>query len=228
VAADLNPERLSRQSFEWRAVARCGPELELRVAGRAQLQQVVVPPIVELETTDRLRVAAIEAFRQPQNGGERSHRAPGAPPEIGKTFVFPFRRALPVIAGDEGDRFDFVRLEAAEIAVLHEIVRVLVVPLVADEDTDVVEDRRVLQPLALAIRETVDRARLIEEADRETRDVLRMLRPVVAAFRQLEDAAAADVGVAIGLGDFLAVPRDVVQHQPLAQRQVAKRDFVGA
>src|SRR5580765_8172361 len=34
VAADLNAERLSRQSFEWRAVARGGPELQLRVAGR--------------------------------------------------------------------------------------------------------------------------------------------------------------------------------------------------
>ena len=117
MAADLNAERLSRQSFEWRAVARGGPELQLRVAGRAQLQQVVVPPVVELETADRLRVAAIEAFRQPQDGGERSHRAPGAPPEIGKAVVFPFRRALPVITGDEGDRLDFVRLEAAEITV---------------------------------------------------------------------------------------------------------------
>jgi hypothetical protein len=47
-----------------------------------------------------------------------------------------------MIAGDESDRFDFVRLEAAEVAVLHEIVGVLVVPLIADEHADVVEDGR--------------------------------------------------------------------------------------
>ena len=52
-----------------------------------------------------------------------------------------------------------------------------------------------------------------------------MLRPVVAALGQLEDAAAPDVGVAIGLRDFLAVPRDVVEHETFAQRQVAERDL---
>ena len=48
---------------------------------------------------------------------------------------------------------------------------------------------------------------------------VRVLGPVVAAFGQLDDAAAADVGIAIGLRDLLAVPRDVVEHQPFAQRQ---------
>src|SRR5216110_3165878 len=49
VAADLDAERLSCQPFEWRRVARGGPELQLGVARRAQLQQVVVAPVVELE-----------------------------------------------------------------------------------------------------------------------------------------------------------------------------------
>ena len=62
-----------------------------------------------------------------------------------------------MVAGDERDRFDFVRLEAAEIAVLDQVVRVLVVPLVADVHADVVEDRRVLEPFALAIGQAVDR-----------------------------------------------------------------------
>src|SRR3954464_2243809 len=55
VAADLDAERLSRQAFEWRGMPRGGPELQLGVAGSAQLQQVVVAPVVQLETCDRLR-----------------------------------------------------------------------------------------------------------------------------------------------------------------------------
>jgi hypothetical protein len=55
-----------------------------------------------------------------------------------------------------------------------------------------------------------------------------MLRPVVAAFGQLEHAAAANVGVAVRLRDFLAMPRDVVEDQPFAQGEIAQRDLVGA
>lgn len=52
-----------------------------------------------------------------------------------------------------------------------------------------------------------------------------MFRPVVAPLGQLEDAAAADVGVAVRLRDFLAVARDVVEYQPFAQGQIAQRDL---
>src|SRR5947208_11066892 len=53
VAADLDAERLSRQSFEWRGVPGGGPQLQLRVPCGAQLQQVVVAAIVELEAGNR-------------------------------------------------------------------------------------------------------------------------------------------------------------------------------
>ena len=72
------------------------------------------------------------------------------------------------------------------------------------------------------------RARLIEQREREPRDLLRVLGPVVAALGELDDAAAPDVGIAIGLRDLLAVARDVVEDEPFAQRQVAERDLVGA
>jgi hypothetical protein len=55
-----------------------------------------------------------------------------------------------------------------------------------------------------------------------------VLGPVVASLGELDDAAPADVGVPIGLRDFLPVPRDVVEHQPFAQRQIAERDLVGS
>ena len=56
-------------------MARGGPQFKLGVARRAQLQQIVVAAVVNLEAGDALRVAAIETFRQTQNRGQRSHRA---------------------------------------------------------------------------------------------------------------------------------------------------------
>jgi len=172
VAADLDAERLSRQSFEWRGVPRRGPQLQLGIARGAKLQQVVVAAVVELEAGDGLRVAAIEALRQPQDRRERAHGSPYAPPQVGEAVVLSLRRRLAMVAGDQGDGFNLVRLEAAKIAVLHEVVRVLVVSFVADVHADVVQDRRVLEPLAFLVGEAVDGARLVEQTDREARDVL--------------------------------------------------------
>ena len=87
---------------------------------------------------------------------------------------------------------------------------------------------RVFEPLALAIGQAVHRSRLIEQRQRQPRDLLRVLGPVVASLGEFDDAAPADVGIAIGLRDLLAVPRDVVEDQPFAQRQVAQRELVGA
>jgi len=130
VAADFDPERLSCQSFEWRCVPRRRPELQLRVAGRAELQQVVVTAVVEFEARDGLGVAAIETFREPQDRGERPHRAARAPPQIREAVVLPLRRRLAVIARDEGDDLDFLGIEAAQIAVANQVVRVLVMAAV--------------------------------------------------------------------------------------------------
>ena len=199
-------------------MARGRPELELRVAGRPKLQQVVVSTIVEFEPADCLRVAAVEAFRQTQNGGQRAHGAPRAAAQIAKPLGAPLRRRLTVIARDQRDRLDLVRLEAAQIAVGDEVVGMLVVSFVADVDADVVQDRGVLEPLALVVGEAMDGAGLIEQPDREARDVLRVLRPVVAALGELEHAAAADVRITIGLGDFLAVAGDVIENEPFPQR----------
>ncbi len=209
-------------------MTRRRPELELGVSRGAQLQEIVVSAIVELEARDRLRVTAVEALRQPQNGRQRAHRAPGAAPQLTEAVVTPLRRRLAMVARNQRNRLDFVRLEAAKVAVLHQIIRVLVVTLVADVDTDVVQDRRVLEPVTFAVGQAVNRARLIEQRHRQARHLLRVFGPVVAALGELEHAAAPDVGVAVGLRDFLAVPRDVVEHQPFTQRQVAQRDLVGA
>ena len=163
-----------------------------------------------------MRVTAIQAFDQAEDRRERSNRGATAPAEQGEAGMTPLRGGLTVIACDERDRFDFVRLESAKIAVLDQIVRVFVMTFVADVNPDVVKQGGIFQPFALPIGEPVDRARLIEERHRETRHLAGMFRPVVAALAQLDDAAPPHVGIAVGLGDLLAVPRDVIEHQAFA------------
>jgi hypothetical protein len=64
VSADFNPQRFARHPFERRGMTCRGPQFQLRIAGRPYLQQVVVAPIVQLDSRDRLAVAAIEALRE--------------------------------------------------------------------------------------------------------------------------------------------------------------------
>ena len=151
---------------------RRGPELQLHIACRAQLHQVVVAAIVELQAGDGLCVTAIEALRQAQYRGERANRGPSLPPQLAEAFVLSLRRPLTMIAGHERDRLDLVGFETAEVAVLHEVVRVLVVALVADVHADVVQDGGVLEPFPLAVGQSVNRARLVEQGDGQSRDVL--------------------------------------------------------
>jgi hypothetical protein len=47
--ADLNVKRLAEQTRERRGVAGGGPELELRIAARAYLEQCIFASIVQFE-----------------------------------------------------------------------------------------------------------------------------------------------------------------------------------
>ena len=63
--------------------------------------------------------------------------------------------------------------------------------LVADVHADVVQQRAELEPLALAIAEPMHRARLVEDRQGELRHLPRVLRPVAAAFAELDRRCAA-------------------------------------
>ena len=161
-------------------------------------------------------MTAIQAFGKAEDRRKRSNGRTTAPTELGEAGMTPLWGGLAVIARDERDRFDFVRLESAKVAVLDQIVRVFVMTFVADVHPDIVEQRGIFEPFALPIGEPVDGARLIEEHHRETRHLAGMFRPVVAALAELDDAAPPHVGIAIRLRDLLAVPGDVIEHQALA------------
>jgi len=159
---NFDPNRFSGEAFERRERPRRRPYFELGVARRPQLQQIVVAAIVELEAGDRQRVAPIEALGEAQHRRQRPHGPPQAPRQTAEAFMLALRRRLAVITRDQGDHLDLVRLEAAQIAVRDQVVRVLVMPFVADVHADVVQDRRVLEPFTLAIGEAVNRAGLVE------------------------------------------------------------------
>ena len=104
-------------------------------------------------------------------GGEREGRqqaddATLRPFQVGVAFVRLLRRALAVIARDEGDDLDLLGIEAAQVAVPDQVMRVLVMAAVADMDADVVQERPEFQPLALARSEAVASGGLIEQRGR--------------------------------------------------------------
>ena len=162
-------KRFTRESFERCRVTGGRPELQFGVARRAELQQVVVAAVVELEPSHGLRVAAVQTLRETEDGRERSHGAPLTAGQVTEPFVPPLRGALAMVARHERNRLDFVRLEAPEVAVLGQIVRVLVMAFVADVHADIVQNRRVFEPLALAIRQAVNCARVVEQRHRQPR-----------------------------------------------------------
>ena len=95
--------------------------------------------------------------------------------------------------------------------------------VVVDVRADVVDDRAELEPGALARAERVPIAGRIEELHGESRDLLRVRRLIAAALGQLDDAPPPHVGIAFGRADVGGVALDVVEHEPLAQREVAER-----
>jgi len=215
--AHFDPKRLANHSLKFCRMSRRGPKLQFSIARRAQLEQAVVAAVVELEARHGLRVAAIEPFRQPQHGRQLANRATPLPFEVAVLLVAALRRRLTMVASNQRDGFDFLRIEPTQVPILDQIVRVFVMALVTDVDADVVEDSRIFEPLALVIGHAVDASRLVEQHRRQARDLLRMLGPVVTAFGEFEHAAPADVGIAIGLRDLFAMARDVVEDEPLAQ-----------
>ncbi len=217
LSTDLESKRFADKALERRDMTRRRPDFQFRVADRSNLQQAIVAAIVKIDGLDGLLVTAIQAFGEPQNCGKRADGLSPFPAKIAESIVALLRRGLPMVTGHERDGLDLFRLESSKIAVLDQIVRMFVMVFVADVHSDVVQNRRIFQPLALAISQPVDRTRLIEERNRQTRDLVRVLGPVVAALGELEDASASYVGIAIRTDDLFPVARDVVEDETFAQ-----------
>jgi len=172
-------------------VPRRGPQLELGITARPHLQQRIVAAIVKLDVGQALRVAPVEAFGEPQDGGQCFDGLAPLPGQLRVVFVSPLGRRAAMVTRDERHRVDLIGLESPEITILDQIVRVPVMTLVADVRADVVQERRVLEPVTLARAEPVQRPRAVEERQRQTRHLLRMRHPDTTALRQLADRMVA-------------------------------------
>ena len=133
-----------------------------------------------------------------------------------------------MVSRHETDDGHLVGLETAQSTVLDEIVRVLVVPLVADVGADVVQQGAVLEPFAFLLAEAMARFQPVEDGERETGDLLCVRRDVVAALAELDHAAPPYVWIAIDRADVAGVAFDVVEHEAFPQRKVAEGDFLCA
>jgi hypothetical protein len=226
LSADFESDWFAEHPLEGRGVSCRRPELQFGISRGAQLQQSVFSPIVQLDVRDGLGMAAIEAFGQPQDRRQRLHHSPPRLGQLGESGMPALGRCPPVVAGDQREDLDLLGVEAAQIAVAYQVVRVFVMTLIADVHADVMEQRRVLEPLAFGVGQGVYAAGLIEQGYGQARDLVRVVRPIVAPFAELDDAATADVGIAFGLHDLLAMAFDVVEDQTLSQRQIAERDLL--
>ncbi len=91
---------------------------------------------------------------------------------------------------------------------------------------DVMHQRCVFEPFALAVGEAVHRACLIEEREGETDDLIGMLGVVAAPLCEFERAPSTDIRDAVDLRDLTTIAANVVENQPFAQRQVTERQFL--
>ena len=225
--SELDP--LLNEFFERSHVAACRPDLQLRVAGRAELQQErFIALILHLQVRDDLRVAAVEALGDTENRGKRVLTVRRSDGDRLAYSSCPLWRAAAMVARDEGNHVDFVRFEAPQVAVLDQVVGMSMVARIADVRAEVVHQGRIFEPLAFPIGQAVNGACLVEHRECQARDVLRVPRDVVAALGQLDGAAAPHVGDAIDLRNLSLVTPHVVEDESLSEREIAQRQLVRA
>ena len=210
---------------EVRLLAR-GVELRLAVGAGARRELDAARADAAGDAGDDLPVAAVEAVGDAEDRGQLLDDGLEIRVETPPVLVGLLRSSALVVPRERGENLDLVGREARQVAVGDEVVRVPLVLGVADVAADVVEKRAVLQPLALGRGQLVERVRLVEDLERQARDVRRVEDLGVAAPQQAVDAARPDVAVD-GHPD-LAVARDVVEQQSLPQAPLAHDDRVGA
>ena len=111
-ARHFEADRQVELALEWRDVTMGGPQFQLRVATRAKPGEVIVPAREEIDPGERLRVAAIEPFREPHDRRQDPNGTAQRAVQIAVSFVRFFRSRLSMVSRDQGDDFDLSRIEA--------------------------------------------------------------------------------------------------------------------
>jgi hypothetical protein len=140
-----------QNGFEWSDVPMRGPQLELGIARRAEPREIIVIARKEVDAGERLRVAPVEPLGQPYHRRKRPDRPSQWPRQIAEAFVRLLRGGLPVVPCQQRDDLDLARIEAAQISILDQIIRMTMVAFVADVDADIVQQGAIFQPLAFPV-----------------------------------------------------------------------------
>jgi hypothetical protein len=111
-AGHFEADRQGELTLERRHVTMSGPQFQLRVATRAKPGEVIVPAREEIDPGERLRVAAIEPFREPHDRRQDPYGAAQRAVQVPVPFVRFFRSRLSMVSRDQGDDFDLSRIEA--------------------------------------------------------------------------------------------------------------------
>src|SRR5512140_1594250 len=138
-ALHLEAHRASYPVFERGRLTLRRPQFELGVTAREQAQRDLLRLGSDLDVGDLLRARAIQPFGDPDEAREDAHRASERPRQGAESIVVALWRRPPVVTGDEGDHFNLLRLEAAQPAILDQVVRMPMVFLVTDVHAHVVE-----------------------------------------------------------------------------------------
>src|SRR5918993_5413970 len=140
-AGYFETNRQSERPFERRHVPMGGPQFQLRIAGGAQARQVVVAARKEIDSGERLCVAAVEPFGKPDDGREHPDGRPQGTVQIPVSLVGFFWRRLAVVSRHQRDDLDLLRLEASQAAILDQVIRMPMVAVVTDVHADILQQR---------------------------------------------------------------------------------------
>ena len=170
-------------------------------------------------------VAAVEAFGHTQQHAEHLHDPLGVVVELRKLLALPSRQCLAVEQRRRGDDVDFGLIEAEQLRVLDEIVRVHAMVGKREKRADVVEHRGVFEQFAFPAAELVQLHRRggVEEFERQTHDLAGVGLVEAAGPAELEHAAFTE---RVAVHDAARPARHVVDRQAVAEAPIRRPDLL--
>jgi hypothetical protein len=97
-------------------------------------------------------VGSIQAVGNPENSTQTGDQPPLVPRHAGQIFVALLGECPPVITRHIGNQLDFMGREPRQVSVQDQVVGVLVVLGMADQVTDVMQERRGLEQITAGTR----------------------------------------------------------------------------
>jgi len=151
-----------------------GSRFDGRIRARPDPEEHVLIVDDHRDITHRALTTTIQRVRDPQNGREFHDHLPLRRRQLREIRMSHVGRRLAVIPRHIGNDRNLIGGETTQSGVTDQVIRMLVVRLIRDVHARLVQKRRVLEQFPLAGLEHVQLRRLIEDPERQCRDVLGM------------------------------------------------------